>query len=362
MELTKEHLLPYSQVDLVFAADHTQLDESFTFNQKTLGILPDFKPDPVRELVSQGVRIVPELVKELDNRTLSKIVIGHALLIVRFDATVPEPIEMSRNFPDEDRAFDSHTLTVGDLAYFVLGQIVNRRLNSVDAVRGGWTEFSGPSAVPQFAVRARAEWKGTTPIKLKASLIQDVRRPAVLWRDVGAIRRLLKWYPGAYLTGIIKERLRTPITLAENDEAAFKARNTHPVIWRPDRMTPSQHIMFVRAIADFKSASIDRLLSQQLPNLDGSRDMDFPPMDEMAISIISRIATQPNSIYIGQCIRFCEKRATASMYANTYVDVLHRLKQLRVAAGGPKRRLSFIAVSYGLVPQLSRQNTTRPMP
>jgi hypothetical protein len=326
-ELKKEHLLPYSQVDLVFASDHTQLDESFTFTRNTLGLLPAINPDPIKDLVTKGIRIVPDLLKELYNQMPSQIVIGHAFIHRRFDSTVPDPIQTAPLFPDENSAFDSHTLTIGDLAYFVLGQIVNRRFNSVDALRGNWPVFSGPSSYATLAHKARKEWSGLTAGRLKASLIQDVKRPAVLWRDVGAIRRLLKWYPGAYLSKVIKARLSTRIILADTDEIAFKPGYTNPVIWRPDFMCPLQHLMFVRATADFRDASVDKVLSEQLSKLDRARELD-PREDQMAISIIARIGKRPKSVYLDQCIRFCAKRIKNGVYSVHYKDALTHLRSI----------------------------------
>ena len=88
----------------------------------------------------------------------------------------------------------AYTISVGDLCFVALGQIVNRRFNAVRyQPSGGLVVNSAASRRLRKAIRA--EWGTTTEQSLRASLIRDFSEPDTPVRQIGALQRLFFYFP-----------------------------------------------------------------------------------------------------------------------------------------------------------------------
>jgi hypothetical protein len=97
--------------------------------------------DAMRELVKRGAAAVPHLIAHLDDAWPTKIAIGHdggfgGMFFPNeydFNARTIEkvPEGVNRDWPDDGDDPDNHTVTVGDLCFVALGQIVNREFSAV---------------------------------------------------------------------------------------------------------------------------------------------------------------------------------------------------------------------------------------
>lgn len=90
-----------------------------------------------------------------------------------------------------------HTVTVGDLCFVALGQIVNRGFNATRYQPSGGLVVSSPTYSHRLRAVIRADFEGLTEAKHRELLVQDLVRPDSEERRNGACRRLAFYYPDA---------------------------------------------------------------------------------------------------------------------------------------------------------------------
>lgn len=183
-------------------------DESLHVRMRQRGILPS---DVLRDIVQRGAAAVPHLIAHLDDRRATCFQVwsrydlgGHShpkfneVIDVKYGPPPPHEFDL----PYERRE-SPYTVTVGDLCFVALGQIVNRNYL---ALRG--PEFTintlaypvvvtSPTQSPAVLAAVRAEWGTLTPERHRASLVDDFRHPDTLHRGLGACRRIAYYYPDA---------------------------------------------------------------------------------------------------------------------------------------------------------------------
>jgi ankyrin repeat protein len=161
----------------------------------------------LRELVKRGAAAVPHLLAHLSDRRPTRIVIDH-----RNEAGpmlfLGEPVNRPPVF-DESDLLDGlaglfgggreriHRVTVGDLCYVALGQIVNRDYAAFRYQPTAIVMVSSPTVSPSLRLSVRKEWEGLTPARHRASLIADLVKPADPDQRIGACKRLAYYYPDA---------------------------------------------------------------------------------------------------------------------------------------------------------------------
>jgi len=191
-------------------------------------VLPDAPPQ-MRELVRRGPLALPELIKHLDDKRLTKLdvggsppgspgvfvykVFGHAYSPrVREsqppmrDAQPPEP-------PWTEKTFTTiYTLRVGDVCYALIGQIVNRALQVVQNVPSGILLVNSPIVAPVLIEKVKNDWRSGEAETLKTSLLADIDvadpkafNEVIYVKSVvnPALERLRAYFPDTYksLTG-----------------------------------------------------------------------------------------------------------------------------------------------------------------
>ena len=170
-------------------------------------------------LVANGTKAVPHLIDHLQDARKTRLCVVHDGFAGvmsyegEYDAGCRQGVTYVTQLLD-NRGFGSsarntvyrHTLTVGDLCYAALGQIVDRNFNPIRYQPTACIYVNSPTATPAIAARAKKDWAGLTPEKHRQSLIEDVHAGR---RDEG-ILRLAYYYPEA-AEGIALEELRKPL-------------------------------------------------------------------------------------------------------------------------------------------------------
>jgi hypothetical protein len=169
---------------------------------------PAAPSETLRAIVKQGTAAVPPLIAHLDDKRPTKITVTHNFgplgglfygsqcdYNARTAKADPNPTPSKEE--GDDSAADGHVLTVGDLSFVALGQIVNRRFDVVRYVPTAIIIVTSPTESPALRTAVKREWAGLTPERHKASLIADFLKPDSEARRIEACKRLAYYYPDA---------------------------------------------------------------------------------------------------------------------------------------------------------------------
>jgi ankyrin repeat protein len=126
---------------------------------------------PMHTLVRRGAAAVPDLLAHLNDKRRTRFVIKHS-----------HP--------------SSYTVTVGDLCYVALGQIVNRRYAILGYPFGNASVYPVGSQPDQIANLVK-EWGGLTAARHRASLLRDARKAIYVEARIEALKRLAWYHPDA---------------------------------------------------------------------------------------------------------------------------------------------------------------------
>jgi hypothetical protein len=161
----------------------------------------------MRELVKHGAAAVPFLIAHLDDKRPTKITMKHEGLFggLRFRDEYDWNSRTEKQAPagvNRDPFFErghptSHTVTVGDLCYVALGQIVNREFNAVRYQPTAIIVINSPTYSEALQKTIKKEWGKLTPASHRASLVRDFLKPDTAYRSNGAALRLGYYYPDA---------------------------------------------------------------------------------------------------------------------------------------------------------------------
>ena len=142
----------------------------------------------MRELVKRGAAAIPYLIDHLDDLRPTKVTINYERVALggmffedEYDynpRTTVAPEGVNRQDWNVRESHPCvHTVTVGDVCFVVLGQIVNRDFDAARNQPTGCVMINSPtySAVLQQAIKK--EWGNLSPEGHKASLIRDFQQP-----------------------------------------------------------------------------------------------------------------------------------------------------------------------------------------
>jgi hypothetical protein len=160
----------------------------------------------LRELVSRGAKAVPELIAHLNDARLTKINITHESIIGGIHFSNEYDFNRRTNnsdkgmrgglFPDPSNN-TRYTVTVGDLCFVALGQILNRDFEAVRYQPTAFVIINSPTTSRSLRKVIKEEWGGITPAQHKESLVRDFLKPDHEYRRIGACLRLGFYYPEA---------------------------------------------------------------------------------------------------------------------------------------------------------------------
>ena len=165
-------------------------------------------------IVEAGAAAVPVLLECIEDATPTKLPPMKALMWSAVNdeydfntrRTRVAPAGVNRDRPQEPVEL---RVTVGDLCFVALGQIVNRRFAAVRYQPSGGLVVSSPPASAPLRDAIRAEWSGLDEARLRASLVGDFEQPDNLLRFFGAAARLSYYFPEA-LAPLMKDALARP--------------------------------------------------------------------------------------------------------------------------------------------------------
>lgn len=180
---------------------------------------PPEKSDVLRKIVEKGAAAVPVLLKHLDDDRKVGMKPVRGMMWMSFPdeydynrrtiAKPPRGVNRGGGNLLEDCYPDRHAITIGDLCYVALGQIVNRAFIATRYQPTGGLIVNSPTYSKALYDAVMAEWGGLTPEKHKKSLIQDFLKPNYSGRRVGAYRRLAVYYPEV-LDELVPPQLTVP--------------------------------------------------------------------------------------------------------------------------------------------------------
>ncbi len=180
---------------------------------------PPKTSDTLRELVKKGARAVPQLIAHLNDQRPTKITIEHKggiggmFFEDEYDynrRTAKEPpAGVNREIGSDTTNQTVHRVTVGDLCFVALGQIVNRRFEAVRYQPTLCVMINSPTDSEVLRHAIEKEWSNLTPEQHKASLIRDLLEADDIFRRSGACLRLGYYYP-AELEALVVRELAKP--------------------------------------------------------------------------------------------------------------------------------------------------------
>ena len=202
---------------------------------------PPVRSDVLAKLVACGAAAVPHLLAHLDDARPAAVTIegpGWRQLGDEYDVNVrtdPPPGDELNAWPLLAPPDPDESITVGDLCFVALGQIVNRQFNAVRYQPTMNIIINSPRQYPPLLAAARGQWADLTPGTHRASLIADFRQPDDGFRRAGAYLRLAYYYPEvveALVLAFLAEPTYDPIAiydlltsaLYQTDDAAERRR------------------------------------------------------------------------------------------------------------------------------------------
>jgi hypothetical protein len=141
------------------------------------------------------------------------------------------------------------TITAGDVSYYLLGQIVDRKFGLLFGVFQLGTFMNGPSQCISLADRAYNEWAHVGSAELEASLTKDVVAPDRIERDQYAIRRLIFFYPRVVAERAALKRLKRELAYDEGSSGRLMINSG---------LYQELQERFLYCLANFRSELIDQ--------------------------------------------------------------------------------------------------------
>jgi hypothetical protein len=170
----------------------------------------------LEKIVKQGIVAVPLLLKHLNDDRKTKIPALKGMIWQRFAdeydfnrrtrKALPKGVNKDRSGSDWP---SPHTLTVGDLCFVALGQILNRDFNATRYQATGGLIVNSPTHSKALYHVLWEDWKDLTEKDHRELLAQDFLFPDHEYRRIGAYRRLAFFYPND-VESLVMKQLRTP--------------------------------------------------------------------------------------------------------------------------------------------------------
>jgi hypothetical protein len=187
---------------------------------------PSARSDTMRRLVQLGAETVPNLLDHLTDARPTQMVITHPGGFGGMFIRVDDGRIRKDDGPFGGASESRYTVTVGDLCYVALGQIVNRPYTAVRYQPTAIilvTSVAPSQALVRHLVR---EWGEFTAEKHRVSLEKDLADSASRGRREQASVRLAYYYPDSFEVATLKQ-LAEPVH-SENRAVAFVHKKLFP--------------------------------------------------------------------------------------------------------------------------------------
>jgi hypothetical protein len=179
-----------------------------------LGTPPAKHSETLRKIVEKGATAVPLLLKHIGDARPIKMEPLKGMMWMSFDdeydfnrrTRKTPPPSVNRNFLESNaKQPDRHAVTVGDLCFVALGQIVNRQFSATRYQPTGGLIINSPTYSEKLKKVILDDWGGLDKQKHKKSLIDDSQQPDSESRLVGAYLRLAFYYPEVVEPLVLKQ-------------------------------------------------------------------------------------------------------------------------------------------------------------
>jgi hypothetical protein len=186
---------------------------------RLLGQAPSAPSPILRKVIEKGATAVPALLAHIDDARPTKLAPAKRMIWMSFADEYDynrrlsrPPVGLDPSGTDADLGAASarrpppeeHVVTVGDMCFVALGQIVNRNFEAVRYQPTGGLVINSPSSSKALAAAVRSEWGGLTPASHRERLVQDALSPDSVYRSIGAYYRLSFYYPDATEEVVLK--------------------------------------------------------------------------------------------------------------------------------------------------------------
>lgn len=167
----------------------------------------------LEQIVRRGILAVPSLLKHLDDARETKVPPMSGMMWMSFADEYDFNSRTREHTPDgvnKKDMFDhndptNHVITVGDLCYVALGQIVNRHFNATRYQPTGGLIINSPTYSSRLCTIVRKDFDELTRDKHRDLLIQDFLKPDYEDRRNDAAKRLAFYYPETLEPLVLKQ-------------------------------------------------------------------------------------------------------------------------------------------------------------
>ncbi|QDT74503.1 hypothetical protein [Lacipirellula limnantheis] len=205
-------------------SDFLPYDDAEQLGTLVIGATGERSP-VMRKIVAAGFDAVPELLKHLgDERKVNLPPVesgGFAWIAFdnECDYNRATRVAATQGVNVDSRAERKeppkrHEVTVGDLCFVALGQIVNRKWSAIRYQPTAGRIISSPTHSTKLRQGILAEWGALSREEHRRRLIDDFRKPDSVDRIIGAYQRLSLYYPEE-VEKLVLELLDRPITDAD---------------------------------------------------------------------------------------------------------------------------------------------------
>lgn len=182
-----------------------------------LGTPAPHASDTMRQIVRKGADAIPMLVRHLDDKRATAIEPISGMMWMAWDdeydynrRTRKSPPEgVNRESFQEGQHPTEHKVTVGDLCFVALGQIVNRSFNATRYQPTGGVVVSSPTYSKSLLAVVRSDHEHMDKAAHREQLRRDFLEPDHEFRRNGAVMRIAFYYPDM-LDELVVRQLKAP--------------------------------------------------------------------------------------------------------------------------------------------------------
>ena len=174
--------------------------------------------DSLTMIVERGAEAIPVLMAHMDDKRPTKLKPISGMMWMgwndeydynrRTRKIAPEGV--NRKTDGEENPPAEHQITVGDLCFVALGQIVNRSFNATRYQASGGLIVNSPTYSKALLDNIKTDYVGMTKEKHRDLLIEDFKQPDRDSRRNGAAMRLGHYYPET-LDPLVITQLKVPM-------------------------------------------------------------------------------------------------------------------------------------------------------
>ncbi len=302
-----------------------------------LGAAQHARSETLRRIVEKGTDSVPVLLKHLDDPRKIQLKPLSGMMWLSFPDEYDfnrrtkdrPPAGVNRGYAPLDKgAPDNHAITVGDLCFVALGQVVNRAFVASRYQPTGGLVINSPTYSKTLCKVTRDDWSKLTRQQHRQLLIDDFKTPDYEGRRIGAYLRLAFYYPDAV----------EPLVLTELAKPTFDALKIEALcreqLYKAKQPAQRRQIFeaFIKSEGPASAAGVQAQLFDDLEMLEASEEHRLSPA-------LTAYSTQPRELLI----QLFGKPSTVKSADRPFVDesseAAERARFIRALAHDPSQKI-----------------------